>query len=300
MTLNAVPNAIVAESLQGLSRTDVLQVDPTDNLSQANLSNIFSNTNYPKLTSLLSGGSSSYVSTGTTTGAEIPVYTDASPPTAPVAGSIWYDSGTGTVNYYTGTATKSLVNSSTLAGDVTGTLSASVVSFVDGSSAANVHSAELLANAATNANTVSTIVKRDGSGNFNASQANLSSLVLRDTGTNTLTLNSPANYTSSYALTMPVAAPTANGQVLSSTTAGVLSWTTATSYTDSNARAAISGTSPLSYNSGTGAMSLGTVPVANGGTNSTTPLNNNRIMVSSGGAIVESGALTNGQLLTGC
>ena len=43
----------------------------------------------------------------------------------------------------------------------------------------------------------------------------------------------------------------------------------------------------------------GTLPIANGGTNSATALNNNRIMVSSGGAIVEAAALTNGQLLIG-
>ncbi|MBX7153313.1 MAG: hypothetical protein K1X91_00005 [Bacteriodetes bacterium] len=43
----------------------------------------------------------------------------------------------------------------------------------------------------------------------------------------------------------------------------------------------------------------GVLPIANGGTNSSTALNNNRIMVSSGGSIVEAGALTNGQLLIG-
>lgn len=36
----------------------------------------------------------------------------------------------------------------------------------------------------------------------------------------------------------------------------------------------------------------GVLPVANGGTNSSTALNNNRVMISSGGAIVENGALT--------
>ncbi|MBS1560626.1 MAG: hypothetical protein JSS89_03395 [Bacteroidetes bacterium] len=44
---------------------------------------------------------------------------------------------------------------------------------------------------------------------------------------------------------------------------------------------------------------LNTLPINRGGTNSTTTLNNNRIMVSSGGAIVEAAALTNGQLLIG-
>jgi hypothetical protein len=43
----------------------------------------------------------------------------------------------------------------------------------------------------------------------------------------------------------------------------------------------------------------GTLPIANGGTNSNTALNNDRMMVSSGGKIVEAAALTNGQVLLG-
>ena len=43
----------------------------------------------------------------------------------------------------------------------------------------------------------------------------------------------------------------------------------------------------------------GILPIVNGGTNSSTALNNNQIMVSSSGAIVEAGAMTNGQLLIG-
>jgi len=43
----------------------------------------------------------------------------------------------------------------------------------------------------------------------------------------------------------------------------------------------------------------GVLPIINGGTNSSTALNNNRIMVSAGGSIVEATALTNGQLLIG-
>lgn len=42
----------------------------------------------------------------------------------------------------------------------------------------------------------------------------------------------------------------------------------------------------------------GVVPIARGGTNSST-LNNNQIMISSGGAIVGAGAMTNGQILIG-
>lgn len=49
----------------------------------------------------------------------------------------------------------------------------------------------------------------------------------------------------------------------------------------------------------TAAYLVGILPIIRGGTNSGTALNNNRIMVSSGGAIVEAAALTNGQLLIG-
>jgi hypothetical protein len=59
--------------------------------------------------------------------------------------------------------------SGALAGDVTGTQSATVVSTVGGQSAANVAAGAVLANAATSADTVNTIVKRDGSGGFTAS-----------------------------------------------------------------------------------------------------------------------------------
>ena len=43
----------------------------------------------------------------------------------------------------------------------------------------------------------------------------------------------------------------------------------------------------------------GVLPVANGGTNSSTALNSSRIMISTGGSIVESAALTDGQLFIG-
>lgn len=46
-------------------------------------------------------------------------------------------------------------------------------------------------------------------------------------------------------------------------------------------------------------ITTGILPIARGGTNSGTALNNNRIMVSSAGAIVEAAALTNGQFLVG-
>lgn len=52
-------------------------------------------------------------------------------------------------------------------------------------------------------------------------------------------------------------------------------------------------------NLGAAAAVTGVLPIANGGTNSSTTLSGNRVMVSSGTAIVESAALTNGQILIG-
>lgn len=49
----------------------------------------------------------------------------------------------------------------------------------------------------------------------------------------------------------------------------------------------------------TSKITTGILPIARGGTNSGTALNNNRIMISSGGAIVERAAMTNGQILIG-
>jgi hypothetical protein len=66
--------------------------------------------------------------------------------------------------------------------------------------------------------------------------------------------------------------------------------------------AALTAGTGISITNGAGSITIALstpVSIANGGTNSTTALNNNRIMVSSGGAIVEAAALTNGQLLIG-
>jgi len=71
------------------------------------------------------------------------------------------------------TATTANNFSGSLAGDVTGTQSATVVSTVGGVTAANVASGANAANAATSLNTASTIVMRDASGNFSAGSVTL-------------------------------------------------------------------------------------------------------------------------------
>lgn len=88
------------------------------------------------------------------------------------------------------------------------------------------------------------------------------------------------------------------GQILTSGGAGSPTWTSLSSIGVTTFSAGTTGFTPIIATSG--AITLaGTLGIANGGTNSTTALNNNRIMVSSGGAIVEAAALTDGQLLIG-
>ncbi len=74
------------------------------------------------------------------------------------------------------TATSAADFSGPLAGDVTGTQSATVVSGVGGHSAANVAGSVNAVNAATSANTPNTLVKRDGSGGFSAGSLTATSL----------------------------------------------------------------------------------------------------------------------------
>ncbi len=254
MKLNSVPSAVVAESLNGITTGNILQADSSTQLNQSSLSSVFSNTNYPKLTSLLAGGGN-YVTSTTSSGASLPSFSTSTPPASPLAGSVWFDSTSGTVKYFNGSTTQVLsAASGALSGDVTGTLGATTVSTVGGSSASNVHAAELLANSATSSNTHNMIVRRDSSGGFSAGSVSTSSIVARDGAANSVTLQAPSTVSASYTLTWPTAAPVSNGQVLISTTAGVLSWTTP--YGDTNARAAISATAPLNYNSGTGVLAL--------------------------------------------
>jgi len=77
-----------------------------------------------------------------------------------------------------GTANFASLFTGNLAGDVTGTQSATVVANVGGLSATGVASGANLANAATNSNTPGTIVKRDASGNFSAGAVTADSLTV--------------------------------------------------------------------------------------------------------------------------
>lgn len=263
-------------------------------------------------------------------------------------------------------ATTTISFTGSLAGDVTGTQSATVVSSVGGSSAANVHSAELLANAATDLNTASTIVKRDGSGNFSAGTiiANLTGTATNATtsvnftgslsgdvtgtqstttiasavvtsklltglvpGTNTAILSTDSilvaleklqaqvSGTTGTAITALTGDVSATGPGSSTATVNSVGGSSAANVHSAelaaNAATSINTASTIVKRDASGNFSAGTITanitgnvsgtasnitgllaIVNGGTNSAAALNNNRVMISSAGAIVEASAIT--------
>jgi len=125
-------------------------------------------------------------------------------------------------------------------------------------------------NAATPLDSLSTLMQRSATGTFESRAHTL----FDTTGSQAVTL-AGALGTTPYTLTFPVDDGLAN-QVLVTDGTGTTSWTSVTP-----------------------AIITGVLPIANGGTNSGTALNNNRIMESIAGAIVEGPALLNGELLVG-
>jgi len=79
---------------------------------------------------------------------------------------------------------------------------------------------------------------------------------------------------STYFLANAYSTTSANYWLSGKTTDNLAEGSTNKYYTDARARGALSASSPLSYNSSTGAFSLGTVPIAKGGTNATSQTTN--------------------------
>ena len=99
IALNSVPSAKVAETVGGLSRAELLQVNTAgaNRVDQNNLQAVFNTTQLPILTALLGGTSSLYMRQGGNGAATLPgVSGDAASATP---GQIWYDTATNTMKY---------------------------------------------------------------------------------------------------------------------------------------------------------------------------------------------------------
>ncbi len=133
MALDSVPSAIVAEraeNLQGLSPANLLQVKTSgaNVLSQSNLENIFTNTNYTNLVNLLATPAANYVSTQTNGSIVVPSVAGA-PGAGLAAGQIWYDSTGGVLKYYDGSV--KTLGTSTANGTVTSVSGSGPISVVN-------------------------------------------------------------------------------------------------------------------------------------------------------------------------
>ena len=95
IVIDSVPQAMIAQSVQGLERSSILQVATGASLAltQANLEAIFTTPAYTNLQAILAGNFMSQDSSGAT----LPSY--ASTPAGVSTGDMWFDSTTGQIKY---------------------------------------------------------------------------------------------------------------------------------------------------------------------------------------------------------
>ena len=104
IAIGSTPYAVVADSLQGLSPANLLQVNTGSgaSLSQANLEAAFSGAAYTNLLGILSGN---YVQKGTNGTENLPILSN---PASPAEGSIWYDSTSHQIKFRDNSVTQTL------------------------------------------------------------------------------------------------------------------------------------------------------------------------------------------------
>ncbi len=257
LAMGAAPTATVAETLQGIQPAGFLQTNTASDLTQTNVENVFSTTNYPILTSLLAGTSTLYVPNGTNGAPQLPQF-GASGPTAPSVGEIWYDTSSSTLKYFNGstmtlgtssggvtsisggngiTASPTTITSSGTISVNAGTGANQIVQLnasaqlpaVDGSLLTNLSGAAMAGtiggstaiNTTGNLTTTGTVQAANLS-STNDSTMNL--LIYNTGGTKSAKLTVPSSLAANYTLVLPAALPAAPGYVLSSDTSGNLSW----------------------------------------------------------------------------
>lgn len=201
--LGSTPQAWVADTLQGLDPTRFIQItgnassyaiSKTDLdllLGPSGIQDASARHHHDSLYAKLSGASTMTLASGAFLGLGSRA-TDPTGLTAADAGKTWFDSASGAIKFFDGSAIRTLGlsdagNLSLPAGEifvgngagsaqavsVSGDISlassgAATVNSVGGVSAANVASGANSANAATETNTANKLVKRDASGNFSA------------------------------------------------------------------------------------------------------------------------------------
>jgi hypothetical protein len=211
LAVMSVPYALNADKVQGLSPSNLLILATVPTLTQANVENVFSPTNYPKLTSLIAN--SSVIFQLSANGAA-PMPAEATTPNNLSAGQVWFDSSNGVMKFYDGVSVLTFGNTTSVNGSAisTGTIQGATAINTTG----NIQT--------TGSITGSKTYLYDHSG----------------AGPGYVGLQSPANMVAnggaSYIMTLPNTAG-ASGQVLATDGSGILSWV--------NRAGALSGTAPV-------------------------------------------------------
>jgi hypothetical protein len=103
LEINSVPMAWIAESLQGYTPNNFLMAGTaaTTLLTQTNVENIFSATNYPRLSALLNTPINNYITSSGNGAVALPQLT-SDPSSGLSKGQIWYNSTSDLLKYYDG------------------------------------------------------------------------------------------------------------------------------------------------------------------------------------------------------
>lgn len=226
--------------------------------------------------------------------------------TNPIAGSITGNAATATNATTAGTVNAAAQPAITAVGTLIGlTVTAPIAGNVTGNAATVTTNANLIGPITSVGNTTS-VASQTGTGTtfvMNTSPTlitpNLGTpATLVGTNINGIAAGLTAGNVTTNANLTGVVVSTGNSTTLGSFTSANLSGALTN---ETGSGVVVFGTSPTLNTPIINGTITGTtvVPIANGGTNSSTILNNNRIMVSNAGAIQEFAALTNGQLLIG-
>ena len=288
--------AMESATLQGLGPNDFLKVGGGD-LTQTNLQSIFASGNATKLSTLLATPPGDYIRVDANNRTiSVPVVTL---PTNPSAGALWFEGTslkfyngmstqtlgtagatvnaaqmpafTGDATSNAGTTTLTLANTGVPAGTYTkvtvnakGLVGSGVASLAEADIPILTTSGKVVGSAiASGTIGGTTAINTSGniatSGAVSAGTTSTNSLRLYDGVTNYVQMTAPAGLGATYALVLPGALPALNGQVLTSNTAGNLTWTTPSvgSVTSVNV------TSPI-LNSGIAGAPIIGIQVANG------------------------------------
>ena len=103
--MDAVPSAMVAQTVQGLTPNQLLQTGSGD-LTQSNIQSVFATGNAAKLTALLATPAADYIRKDSGNGTIL--VPSVAGPTTPQAGQIWYDTTANSLKFFNGTSEQML------------------------------------------------------------------------------------------------------------------------------------------------------------------------------------------------